>query len=218
MRLFERLRDAVIESGESKLDKVEPASYSERFLASCAEVLVGIDAEVLEKTASCVAAARSSGGKVFTIGLGGSASTASHFASDLRKLCEVDAVCLTDSASEFSAWVNDSGYEWAMADWLRLRGVGERDVVVAFSVGGGDVERGVSTMLVRAIECAADRGATTVVVSSRYGDACSVANFAIVAGSDLPSMKITFVGESVHLAVAHAIASHPMLMRGVTVW
>src|SRR6058998_2912315 len=125
--------------------------FADSFLAEVAEIAKRLDAESIERVAALLAAVRERGGRLFIIGVGGSAGHASHAVNDFRKICSFEAYTPTDNVSELTARVNDEGWESCFAEWLKISRVGQRDAILVFSVGGGNVEKNISVNLVRAI-------------------------------------------------------------------
>src|ERR671910_1303301 len=134
-------------------------SFADTYLAETVRILESLDRAALERMATALPSARDSGGRLFVLGVGGSAAHASHAVNDFRKLCEFEAYTPTDNVSELSARVNDDGWESVFAAWLAGSRLRSGDAVLVFSVGGGDAERGVSRNLVLAIDHAREVGA-----------------------------------------------------------
>src|SRR6202453_2765396 len=126
-------------------------SFTSEFLAESAAVLAKLDQASIEAVATGLATARERGGRLFILGVGGSAGHASHAVNDFRKICGFEAYCPTDNVSELTARINDDGWDTTFVEWLRGSRLDERDGILVFSVGGGDQERGVSVNLVRAL-------------------------------------------------------------------
>ena len=135
------------------------SSFAESYLAETAAIASQLDASTVEQLATELAGVRERGGRLFVLGVGGSAAHASHAACDFRKLCDFEAYAPTDNVAELSARTNDDGWEDVFASWLRGSRLDGQDALLVFSVGGGDEERGVSVNLVRAIDLARHEGA-----------------------------------------------------------
>src|SRR5881628_579893 len=133
-------------------------SFSREFLDETVEIVRRIDPSVIDRMATGLAAVRDGGGRLFVIGVGGSAGHASHAVNDFRKVCRFEAYTPTDNVSELTARVNDDGWESCFAEWLKISRVGDRDAILVFSVGGGNVDKNISVNLVRAIDEARKRG------------------------------------------------------------
>ena len=134
-------------------------SFSRAFLDESIEVIRRIDADSVDRLASALGRARDDGGRLFILGVGGSAGHASHAVNDFRKICRFEAYTPTDNVSELTARVNDDGWDSSFAEWLKGSRVNAKDAVLVFSVGGGNVEKNVSVNLVRAIDVARGAGA-----------------------------------------------------------
>src|SRR5262245_62270791 len=116
-------------------------SFTRQFLDEAGEILDRLDADAIEKMACLLAETRTRGGRLFVLGVGGSAGNASHAVNDFRKLCGFEAYAPTDNVSELTARINDEGWDTAFVNWLRGSRLGSSDVVLALSVGGGDASR-----------------------------------------------------------------------------
>src|SRR3954449_9658641 len=128
--------------------------FVDEYLAEAREILEQLDTAAIERLADELAAVRDGGGRLFILGVGGSAAHASHAVNDFRKLCAFEAYTPTDNVSELTARVNDDGWDGSFAAWLEVSRLGPRDAVLVFSVGGGNKEKNVSVNLVRALELA----------------------------------------------------------------
>jgi D-sedoheptulose 7-phosphate isomerase len=193
-------------------------SFTDIYLAETARILERLDRAALERMATALASARDSGGRLFVLGVGGSAAHASHAVNDFRKLCEFEAYAPTDNVSELSARVNDDGWESVFAAWLAGSRLRPEDAVLVFSVGGGDAERNVSANLVRALEHAQDAGARIFGIVGRDGGfTARVAEHCIVI-PPLVDERVTPHTEGLCAVVWHLLVSHPALQRRGTHW
>jgi D-sedoheptulose 7-phosphate isomerase len=193
-------------------------SFADTYLAETARILESLDRDVLERMAHALASARDSGGRLFVLGVGGSAAHASHAVNDFRKLCEFEAYAPTDNVSELSARVNDDGWESVFAAWLVGSRLQERDAVLVFSVGGGDADRNVSANLVRALEYAREVGARIFGIVGRDGGfTVRVAEECIVI-PPVADERVTPHTEGLCAVVWHLLVSHPALQRQGTHW
>ena len=145
------------------------SSFADDFLAETTEIVAALDRDDIEAVAAGLAEVRDGGGRLFILGVGGSAGHASHAVNDFRKLCALESYAPTDNVSELTARVNDEGWDTTFAEWLKGSRIGERDAVLVFSVGGGDRERGISANLVLALELARSEGARVFGVVGRDG-------------------------------------------------
>src|SRR5688500_6196685 len=129
-------------------------SFTEQYLAEAQEVARRIDPRAVDAVIDVLAGVRAGGGRLFILGVGGSAGNATHAVNDFRKLAGIETYAPTDNVSELTARINDEGWESSFAAWLRVSRLGERDAVLVLSVGGGDAERGVSRNIVEAVDYA----------------------------------------------------------------
>src|SRR5436853_3308128 len=127
-------------------------TFAEEYIAETIDIVRRLDAHAIDRLAVGLAASRDRGGRLFILGVGGSAGHASHAVNDFRKICAFEAYTPTDNVSELTARVNDEGWESCFAEWLKVSRIGARDALLVFSVGGGNVEKNVSVNLVRAID------------------------------------------------------------------
>src|SRR5580658_5532156 len=134
-------------------------TFARQFLAEAKDVIDRLDAASIENAAALLALTRASGGRLFILGVGGSAANASHAVNDFRKIAGIEAYAPTDNVSELTARANDEGWESIFAGWLAVSRLGPKDLVMVFSVGGGSVEKNTSVNLVRALEYAKQVGA-----------------------------------------------------------
>jgi D-sedoheptulose 7-phosphate isomerase len=193
-------------------------SFAETYLAETVRILESLYRAALERMATALASARDSGGRLFVLGVGGSAAHASHAVNDFRKLCEFEAYAPTDNVSELSARINDDGWESVFAAWLAGSRLRSEDAVLVFSVGGGDAERDVSANLVRALEHAQDAGARIFGIVGRDGGfTARVAEECIVI-TPFADERVTPHTEGLCAVVWHLLVSHPALQRRGTHW
>ena len=156
-------------------------TFTETFLAETAKIVSSIDPNAIEAVAAGLSAVRAGGGRLFILGVGGSAGHASHAVNDFRKICGFEAYAPTDNVSELTARTNDEGWETTFVEWLKTSRLASNDALLVFSVGGGNKEKNVSVNLVRAIDLAKERGAKIFGIVGRDGghtkrsaDACVV--------------------------------------------
>ena len=194
------------------------SSFADDFLAETTEIVAALDRDDIEAVAGGLAAVRDGGGRLFILGVGGSAGHASHAVNDFRKLCAFEAYAPTDNVSELTARVNDEGWDTTFAEWLRGSRLGASDGLLVFSVGGGDRERGISANLVAALELAAESGAKVFGVVGRDGGYTAEAADACVVIPPLAPDRITPHTEGLCAVVWHLLVSHPDLARASTKW
>lgn len=193
-------------------------SFADTYLEETARIIERLDRDGLERMAEALASVRDSGGRLFVLGVGGSAAHASHAVNDFRKLCEFEAYAPTDNVSELSARVNDDGWESVFAAWLAGSRLRAGDGVLVFSVGGGDAEQNVSANLVRALDHAREVGARIFGIVGRDGGyTARVADECIVI-PPLYDERVTPHTEGLCAVVWHLLVSHPALQRQGTHW
>src|SRR6516165_3477301 len=134
-------------------------SHTTDYLADAAQILSRLDTTAIDRMVDLLAALRARGGRLFFLGVGGSAANASHAVNDFRKIAQIEAYAPTDNVSELTAWTNDAGWDSVFVNWLRGSRLTANDLVFVLSVGGGDLERNVSPNLVRALQYARSVGA-----------------------------------------------------------
>ena len=193
-------------------------SFSRAFLDESIEVIRRIDADAVDRLATALGTARDGGGRLFILGVGGSAGHASHAVNDFRKICRFEAYTPTDNVSELTARVNDEGWDSCFAEWLKGSRINAKDAILVFSVGGGNVEKNVSVNLVRAIDEARAAGAKVFGIvgkdggyTKRVADECVI--IPIVSAD-----RITPHTEGLAAVVWHLLVSHPALKAAQTKW
>jgi len=193
-------------------------TFSRSFLDESIDILGKIDTDAVEACATGLAEVRGRGGRLFILGVGGSAGHASHAVNDFRKLCNLESYAPTDNVSELTARVNDEGWDTTFVEWLRGSRLDGRDGVLVFSVGGGDRARAVSVNLVRALELASERGASIFGIVGRDGGfTASVATACIVVPPSYPD-RVTPHTEGLCAVLWHLLVSHPALAANATKW
>lgn len=193
-------------------------TFAQQFLAEAAEVVARLDAANIEKIVELMAASRAAGGRLFILGVGGSAANASHAVNDFRKLCGIEAYAPTDNVSELTARTNDEGWASVFEGWLKTSRLRAQDLVLVFSVGGGDVERNVSPNLVAALHYAKKVGAKIAGVVGRDGGyTAKVADACVIVPTVNPA-HVTPHSETFQAVVWHLLVSHPRLKTQATKW
>jgi D-sedoheptulose 7-phosphate isomerase len=193
-------------------------TFAETYLAEARELLGALDLSDIERLASGLAETYEAGGRLFILGVGGSAGHAGHAVNDFRKLCGFEAYAPTDNVSELTARVNDEGWETAFSEWLLGSRISARDALLIFSVGGGSSERNVSSNLVHAIEVAQSRGARVFGIVGRDGGATRERADASVLVPPLFADRVTPHTEGLCAVIWHLLVSHPLLQRRGTKW
>jgi D-sedoheptulose 7-phosphate isomerase len=193
-------------------------SYADQYLAEAASIVERLDRAAVEAVAARLLETRERGGRVFFLGVGGSAANASHAVNDFRKIADFEAYAPSDNVAELTARVNDDGWDTTYAAWLRGSRLSAKDLVFVLSVGGGDLERNVSPNLVRALELARSVGATICGVVGRDGGyTAKVADSCVIVPTASPS-TVTPHTEAFQGVVLHLLVSHPSLQKAVAKW
>src|SRR6187455_2471904 len=144
-------------------------NYSKQHLREVSEIVAKVEPALCEKAVELLAAVRARGGRLFILGVGGSAANASHAVNDFRKVCGFECYAPTDNVSELTARTNDEGWATVFAEWLKVSRLSERDCLLIFSVGGGNLEKNISANLVAAIQVGKQVGAAILGVVGRDG-------------------------------------------------
>jgi D-sedoheptulose 7-phosphate isomerase len=204
---------------EALKQSVVPSSgFAAAFIGESIAILEQVDVDAIERMALGLARVRELGGRLFILGVGGSAGHASHAVNDFRKLCAFEAYAPTDNVSELTARVNDEGWDTCFAGWLQGSRIGPRDGVLVFSVGGGNREKNVSVNIVRALETAAGAGARIFgIVGPNGGFTRQVSEECLVIPV-LAADRITPHTEGLCAVLWHLLVSHPLLQRAATKW
>ena len=193
-------------------------SYSEQHLADTAKITSQLDPAICEKAVELLAAVRERKGRLFILGVGGSAANASHAVNDFRKIAGLECYAPTDNVSELTARTNDEGWNTVFAEWLKGSRLNERDALLIFSVGGGNLEKNISANLVAALQLAKQRGASVLGIVGRDGGyTAQVADVTILIPT-VDSANITPHTEAFQSVVWHLLVSHPKLKVTPTKW
>jgi len=193
-------------------------SFIARYLDEVRQIAERIDQDAVGRVVDLLADVRGRGGRLFILGVGGSAANASHAVNDFRKLVGVEAYAPTDNVSELTARINDDGWDTSFANWLRGSRLAARDGVLVLSVGGGDADRKVSVNLVRALEHARTVGATVVGIVGRNGGFTAKVADACVIIPTVSADTVTPHSEAFQAVVWHLLVSHPKLQASAAKW
>jgi D-sedoheptulose 7-phosphate isomerase len=193
-------------------------SHAAQYLREVVEVARAIDGTTVEALIQELLRVRDAAGRVFVLGVGGSAANASHLVNDLRKLCDIEAYTPTDNVAELTARTNDDGWAQSFVGWLEVSRLAARDLVLVLSVGGGDARRGVSPNLVAALELAQSRGARIAGIVGRDGGQTRRVAHACVLVPDLVPERVTPHTEAFQAVIAHLLVCHPDLQRASAKW
>jgi D-sedoheptulose 7-phosphate isomerase len=192
--------------------------FSEQFLTEAVDIIQTIDVAAIDRCAAGLVDLRQRGGRLFVLGVGGSAAHASHAVNDFRKICGFEAYAPTDNVAELTARINDDSWDGAFAEWLRGSRLSATDGLLVFSVGGGDEDRRVSVTLIRALELAQDRGSSIWGIVGRDGGyTAKVADGCVIIPPRYVD-RITPHTEGLCAVVWHLLVSHPELQLAPTKW
>jgi D-sedoheptulose 7-phosphate isomerase len=193
-------------------------SYTERYLGEATQILAGLDRDQIDKMVRLFVETREGGGRLFILGVGGSAGNAGHAVNDFRKIAGIESYAPTDNVSELTARINDEGWDTAFAKWLEGSRLSDKDLIFVLSVGGGNREANVSVNLIKALEYAKGVGASICGVVGRDGgftaevaDACAIVPTA-------SAHTVTPLAESFQAVIWHLIVSHPDVQVSETKW
>jgi D-sedoheptulose 7-phosphate isomerase len=193
-------------------------TFAQQFLQEVQQVTAQLDAEAIERAVDELATVRQRGGRLFILGVGGSAANASHAVNDFRKICGFECYAPTDNVSELTARTNDDGWASIFTEWLKGSRLAARDGLLIFSVGGGNLEKNVSPNLVAALQLAQQVGASIVGVVGRDGGYTAKAAHACVRVPVVNPEHVTPHSEAFQAVVWHLLVSHPKLKVGRTKW
>jgi len=193
-------------------------TFTQQYLAETEKVVAGLDATAIKKVVHELAGIRERSGRLFILGVGGSAANASHAVNDFRKICGFEAYAPTDNVSELTARTNDDGWATVLSEWLKGSRLGAKDGLLIFSVGGGNLEKNVSPNLVSAIQLAKSVGASVLGVVGRDGGyTAKEANACVIVPTVNPE-HVTPHSEAFQAVIWHLFVSHPKLKMNRTKW
>jgi D-sedoheptulose 7-phosphate isomerase len=193
-------------------------SFTKQFLAEVRQVTAKLDEAAIEKCADELADIRNRGGRLFILGVGGSAGNAGHAVNDFRKICGFEAYAPTDNVSELTARTNDEGWATVFSEWLKGSRINAKDGLLIFSVGGGNLEKNVSPNLVNAIQLAKQVGASVIGIVGRDGGYTAKEATACVIVPTVNAAHVTPHSEAFQAVIWHLFVSHPKLKVAQTKW
>lgn len=193
-------------------------SYARQHLEEAVEIIRKMDVAAIEKMADLLAGIKQAGGRIFFLGVGGSAGNCSHAVNDFRKIVGIESYAPTDNVSELTARTNDEGWATVFIEWLKVSKLSAKDAVFIFSVGGGNLEKNISPNLVTALQYAKSVGAKiTGVVGRDGGYTAKVADVCVIVPT-VNAETITPHSEAFQAVVWHLLVSHPKLKANQTKW
>jgi D-sedoheptulose 7-phosphate isomerase len=193
-------------------------SYTRQHLDEAGTIIQKLDESAIEKVVEALRTTRDRGGRLFILGVGGSAANASHAVNDFRKICGFEAYAPTDNVSELTARTNDEGWASVFVEWLKGSRLNRNDALLVFSVGGGNLEKNVSPNLVSAVQLAKEVGAAVLGIVGRDGGyTAKVADACVIVPTVNPA-NVTPHSEAFQAVVWHLFVSHPRLKIQQTKW
>ncbi|MEK7565064.1 MAG: SIS domain-containing protein [Patescibacteria group bacterium] len=192
--------------------------YIKQHLMETEEIIKKLDLETIERVVDLLVELRQLGGRIFFLGVGGSAANCSHAVNDFRKIAETEAYAPTDNVSELTARINDDGWAGVFSQWLRISQLQSRDMIFILSVGGGNLEKNVSPNLVKAMQYAKGVGAKIVGIVGRDGGYTAQIADACIIVPTVNSINITPHTEAFQAVIWHLLVSHPKLKAVPTKW
>jgi D-sedoheptulose 7-phosphate isomerase len=186
-------------------------THSEHYLSLAAKVATAIDGAAVERLATALVSLRNRGGRLFLLGVGGSAANCSHAVNDFRKLAGIEAYSPCDNVSELTARTNDEGWDTVFAEWLKGSRANDADAVLVFSVGGGDAARNISPNIVRALDEAKARGLAIFGIVGRDGGYTAQVGDEVIIVPTVDAALVTPLAEAFQAVVWHCLVSHPSL-------
>jgi D-sedoheptulose 7-phosphate isomerase len=193
-------------------------SHAAEFFGKVRETAAQIAHAAIDSLATDLAEIRAAGGRLFIIGVGGSAGNAGHAVNDFRKLCDIEAYAVTDNVSELTARANDEGWETIFSGWLRTSKLCNKDALLVLSVGGGDEKRNISVNIVEAIKLAKSVGAKTFGIVGRPDGYTALNGENVINVPAVDPQLVTPISESFQALVWHCLVSHPALQTHRTKW
>lgn len=193
-------------------------TFTKNFLNESTQIISQLDAGQIDKVAEALQKTRNNEGRLFILGVGGSAGSASHAVNDFRKIAGFEAYCPTDNVSELTARTNDEGWDTVFVEWLKESRLNNRDAILVFSVGGGNLERNISANIVTALNYAKETGATITGVVGRNGGYTAQVADACVIVPVVNEEHVTPHTEAFHGLIWHLLVTHPVLKQNRTKW
>lgn len=192
--------------------------HTQTFFNEVTQIAQQIDIEAIEKLAHELKDLRERNGRLFILGVGGSAGNCSHAVNDFRKLCGIEAYAPVDNVSELTARTNDEGWDTIFSGWLKVSKVNANDAVLVFSVGGGNLEKNVSPNIVQGLKLAKERGLKIFGVVGRDGGYTKQVGDCVVVVPTVDANRVTPHAEAFQGVVWHCLVSHPVLQQMATKW
>jgi len=192
--------------------------HTQNYFQEVVKIAQTIDTQAIDRLATELAALRERHGRLFFLGVGGSAGNCGHAVNDFRKLCGIEAYAPTDNVSELTARTNDEGWDTVFAAWLRTSRANDKDAIFVFSVGGGDLAKNVSPNIVAGLKEAKQRGLKVYGVVGRDGGYTRQVGDCVIVIPTVDAARVTPHTEAFHAVVWHCLVSHPLLQQMATKW
>ena len=193
-------------------------NFSSNFMREVSEIAGILDYELIENMSEELSNLSKRDGRLFLLGVGGSAANASHAVNDFRKLCGIEAYSPTDNVSELTARTNDEGWETVFSEWLKTSHLSDKDMLLVLSVGGGNLEKNISTNLIYALDFAIERKATIIGIVGRDGGYVKKIGKYVLVVPTVNKERVTPHSEAFQAVVWHCLVSHPDLQINATKW
>lgn len=193
-------------------------NFSSNFMREVSEIAGILDYELIEKMSEELSNLKKREGRLFLLGVGGSAANASHAVNDFRKLCGIETYSPTDNVSELTARTNDEGWETVFSEWLKTSRLSDKDMLLVLSVGGGNLEKNISTNLIYALDFAIERKATIIGIVGRDGGYVKKIGKYVLVIPTVNKERVTPHSEAFQAVVWHCLVSHPNLQINATKW
>jgi D-sedoheptulose 7-phosphate isomerase len=193
-------------------------SHTATFFDEVSKIASAVSGDTIETLCDELVQLRARDGRLFFLGVGGSAGNCSHAVNDFRKLCDIEAYAPTDNVSELTARTNDEGWQTVFSEWLKVSRANSKDAIFIFSVGGGNLEKNVSPNLVAAIQEAKTRGMKVFGVVGRDGGYTKKAGDVVVVIPTVAESRVTPHSEAFQAVVWHCLVSNPKLQKNATKW
>ena len=206
--------------GFFKIDHIllRPMMHTQTFFNEVTQIAQQIDIDAIEKLAHELSDLRERNGRLFLLGVGGSAGNCSHAVNDFRKLCGIEAYAPVDNVSELTARTNDEGWDTIFSGWLKVSKANANDAVLVFSVGGGNLEKNVSPNIVQGLKLAKERGMKIFGVVGRDGGYTKQVGDCVIVVPTVDANRVTPHAEAFQGVVWHCLVSHPVLQQMATKW
>ena len=193
-------------------------NYIKNYLEQTSKIALMLDQDKILQAVNILKTVRQNKGRLFFLGVGGSAGNASHAVNDFRKIAGIESYTPTDNVSELTARVNDDGWDSVFSSWLKVSNLNSKDVLMIFSVGGGSIEKNISTNLVKALDYAKEVGAKTVGVVSRNGGYTKEVADCCILIPTLSPETVTPHAEEFQAVIWHLLVSHPEIQKNQMKW